>query len=203
MRVLFLGGNPAKDIADWLEEQGEVVVYTEDKLIIDEARHIKPDMIVSYNYKYIIPKVIIDCVKGKTVNLHISYLPFNRGAHPNIWSFIEDTPKGVTIHYIDEGIDTGAIIVQKEVFIDEEKETIASSYEILHKEIQSLFKENWNKIKNGEIALKKQTGEGSLHYKKDSIRFEHLLKEKGWGIPIKELKLQYGQIKAKRYEQQY
>ena len=60
-----------------------------------------------------------------------------------MWSFLEDTPKGVTIHYIDEGIDTGDIIVQKEVFIDEDKETLKSSYEILNKEIQALFKENW------------------------------------------------------------
>ena len=64
--------------------------------------------------------------------MHISLLPWNRGYHPNIWSFLEDTPKGVTIHYINEGIDTGDIIVQKEIVIDEDKETLKSSYEILH-----------------------------------------------------------------------
>ena len=38
--------------------------------------------------------------------MHISYLPFNRGAHPNYWSFKDNSPKGVTIHFIDNGIDT-------------------------------------------------------------------------------------------------
>ncbi len=160
MRILFLGGNFAKDIAGWLEQQ-EDVVYKEGKVNIDDVKNICPDFIISYNYKYIIPKEIIDCVNGNAINLHISFLPYNRGAHPNIWSFLEDTPKGVTIHYIDEGIDTGDIIVQKEVFIDEEKETLKSSYEILHREIQELFKENWEKIKTSGIKAKERTGGGA------------------------------------------
>ena len=52
------------------------------------------------------------------------------GQDPNLWSFIEDTPKGVTIHEIDEGIDTGDIIFQKEIVLNS-NETLASSYEKL------------------------------------------------------------------------
>ncbi len=43
----------------------------------------------------------------------MGYLPFNRGAHPNFWSFMEKTPSGVTMHEINSGIDKGKIIVQK------------------------------------------------------------------------------------------
>ena len=39
----------------------------------------------------------------------LSYLPFNRGKNPNVWSIIESTPCGATIHKIDEKIDTGKI----------------------------------------------------------------------------------------------
>lgn len=202
LKILFLGGNLAKTLAEWMESQGNEIIYREDKVTTDDVKKASPDFIVTYNYIYIIPKEMIDFVHGKAINLHIAYLPFNKGSHPNIWSFLEDTPKGVTIHHIDEGIDTGAIIVQKEVFIDEDKETLKSSYEILQGEIQTLFKENWSKIKNSEIVQKKQTGEGSLHYKRDSIKFEPLLKEKGWDTPIKGLKLQYLLVK-KRYEQQH
>lgn len=152
----------AKGLADWLKSQGEEVIYKEDKVNLKEIKELSHDYIISYNYKYIISKEIIDCVKGKAINLHSSFLPYNRGSHPNVWSFLEDTPKGVTIHYIDEGIDTGDIIIQKEVFIDENKETLKNSYEILHREIQTLFKENWNKIKNGEIAPQKQMWGGEL-----------------------------------------
>lgn len=161
MKILFLGGNLSKSLSDWIEQQGEIVVYREDKVTINDMSQICPDLIISYNYKYLIPREVIDYVNGKAINLHIAYLPYNRGAHPNVWSFLEDTPKGVTIHYIDEGIDTGDIIVQREVFIDENKETLKSSYEILHREIQKLFKENWVKIRNGEINPMTQTGGGA------------------------------------------
>jgi methionyl-tRNA formyltransferase len=196
MKILFLGGGDlSKDLANWLKQHGEEVVYTEKKINLEDVLTIKPEFIVSYNYKYIISKEIINYVKGKAVNLHISYLPYNRGAHPNVWSFLEDTPKGVTIHYIDEGIDTGDILLQKEIFIDEEKETLKSSYNILHNEIQILFKENWQKIKEGKIESRKQIGKGSIHYKKDFILFEPLIMEKGWDTPIKELKEKWEQIK--------
>ena len=177
-----------------MTSQGEEVIYREDKVTTDDVKKVSPDFIISYNYKYIISKEIIDCVRGKAVNLHISLLPWNRGSHPNVWSFLGDTPKGVTIHYINDGIGTGDVILQKEVFIDENKETLKSSYEILHREIQSLFKENWDKIKNGEIVSQKQMG-GDLHYKRESIKFEPLVKGKGWDTPIREFKRQYSRWK--------
>lgn len=181
MRVLFLGNDFAKNLINWLMSVGEEVVCREDRISIEDVRGIKPDFIVSYNYRYIIPKEIIDFVDSKAINLHISYLPYNRGAHPNIWSFLEDTPKGVTIHYIDEGIDTGGIIVQKEVFIDENKETLRSSYEILHKESHGLFKENWNKIKNCEIVPQPQTGGGGANTLRENLLYSNHLSEKGDG----------------------
>jgi len=76
-------------------------------------------------------------------------LPWNRGANPNFWSFVEKTPKGVTIHKIDEGLDTGPIILQKEIEIDDRKNTFRSSYEVLHSIIQELFRKNYLDIMNG------------------------------------------------------
>ena len=61
MKILFLGGNMAKGLADWLEEQGEDVIYKEDKITMEEIKELSPDFIISYNYKYIISKEIIDC----------------------------------------------------------------------------------------------------------------------------------------------
>ena len=191
MKILFLGGNLSKSIFDWLVSIGEDVIYTKEKININFVKRINPDLIISYNYKYIISKEIIEFANKKIINLHISYLPYNKGAHPNIWSFLENTPIGVTIHYIDEGVDTGDIILQKKVIFDEDKETLKSSYEILHREIQTLFKENWEKIKKEQIKPKKQTGGGSKHYKRDLSIFEPFIKEKGLDSPIKELKEKY------------
>ena len=188
-----------KGLLKWLVSKGEDVIYAENKIDINYVKMIKPDFIISYNYHYIISKENIDFVKGKIINLHISYLPWNRGTYPNVWSFLEDTPKGVSIIKIDEGIDTGEIIVQKKVIFQEEEETLKSSYEKLHKEIQGLFKENWNKIKDGRIKGKKQEGRGSIHYDSEYERIiKPLIKKEGWNISIKELKQEYILWKHKR-----
>ena len=46
------------------------------------------DFIVSYGYRHILSKNILDLLPNKIINLHISYLPYNRGADPNFWSFM-------------------------------------------------------------------------------------------------------------------
>lgn len=188
MRVLFLGGSISKGLFEWLKEQGEQGYYTEEKIDAKFVREYKPDIIISYNYKYILKPDVIGIPERGVINLHISFLPWNRGANPNVWSIIENTMKGVTIHFLDEGIDTGDILLQKEVFIDEEKETLRTSYEKLHEEIRELFKINWTKLKTDKIIPKRQPRGGSLHYVKDSHIYEPCIKKKGWDTPIKEFK---------------
>ncbi len=189
MRVLFLTNNPITyPLLEWLREREDVLLW-EDRLFPDVVEDLKPDFVVSYNYRYIIGKDAIRMFdRNRIVNLHISLLPWNRGMHPNVWSFVEDTPKGVTIHVVDEGIDTGDILLQKEVHIDESVHTLRSSYELLHREIQNLFRENWEDIKSGRITPKPQVGKGTFHTRKDFERIRPLLSEKGWDIPIPEFK---------------
>lgn len=186
MRVLFLGKRDS-ELVDWLKRQGEDITATEEEIAIDKVQVIKPDIIVSYNYKYILPKEIIDYPGIGAVNLHISYLPWNRGADPNIWGFIEDTPKGVSIHYLDGRIDTGDIIAQKEVKFNTSDETLKTSYEKLHIELRELFKKFWQQIKKGACSGKKQTGSGSVHFKKDRVKFEGLIAKHGWDTPVSEI----------------
>jgi methionyl-tRNA formyltransferase len=122
------------------------------------------------------------------VNLHISYLPWNRGADPNLWSFLEDSPKGVTVHYMDEGVDTGDIIAQKKIeFAKEEEQTLSSTYNILKKEIEGLFEKVWPDIVNGSAKRVRQPGKGSSHKLADKKPYMHLL-DKGWNTPVANLK---------------
>ncbi len=120
---------------------------------------------------------------NRAINLHVSCLPWNKGADPNFWSFVEDTPKGCTIHYLDEGVDTGDIIAQKEIEFDSDLETLATSYEKLQVAIQDLFKQSWRNIKGEKCPRKKQVGKGSIHRVKDKEGLSHLLAE-GWNTPV-------------------
>nr|WP_300807705.1 formyltransferase family protein [uncultured Acetatifactor sp.] len=123
----------------------------------------KPSFIISFNYRHLIPEEVLDLMPGRVINLHTSLLPYNRGSDPNFFSFLYDTPKGVTIHLVDKGLDTGDILCQREIVFDEEKETFASSYDRLLAEIQELFRENWEDIREGRIAPRPQEGSGSTH----------------------------------------
>ena len=141
-KILFLG-NDTSPLLKWLISVEGFVLQTSDKITTELIRSNNINFIVSYGYQYILGKDILDLLPDRAINLHVSYLPFNRGADSNFWSFVENTPKGVTIHYLDEGIDTGDVIVQERVEFDTKQETLATSYEKLQLTIQDLFKKNW------------------------------------------------------------
>lgn len=161
--VLFLTNNRnALSLYEWLAKRIQVELVSE-KLCLQQLKTLKPELIVSYNYKYLISKDVIDFMQGNIINLHISYLPWNRGASPNIWSFIDDTPKGVTIHQVSPNYDEGKILFQKECFFCAEKETFETVYNQLHNEITELFKTHWEEIHDRNYTLYEQKGTGSYH----------------------------------------
>jgi len=142
------------------------------------------EFLISYGYRHILKRDVLEKLPNHAINLHISYLPWNRGADPNLWSFIDNTPKGVTIHYLDEGVDTGDIITQQQVTFESEGETLATTYQKLQQEIQKLFKKCWPQIKIGICSRVKQSGCGTFHRVKDN---QTVLCD-GWNTLIKDLK---------------
>ncbi|WMJ24447.1 formyltransferase family protein [Paludicola sp. MB14-C6] len=188
--ILFLTNNDISfEVYKWLKKSEKVILYN-DKLTLDVVLTIQPSYIISYNYKYIITNDIIQFMQNKIINMHISLLPYNKGASPNFFSFYDNTPKGVTIHLIDKGIDTGDILCQKEVYFDEEDETWESSYLKLHQQIQQLFYENWESIKNGNIMPSKQYGNGTFHTKAELKELKQRFPF-SWNETIAEYKKKY------------
>lgn len=173
-KVLFLTNNEnTKELSDWLSGQCGVVIM-QDKLTVAELKSVNPDLIVSFNYRYIIKQDVIDCMDGRILNLHMSYLPWNRGSSPNFWSHMDGTPAGVTIHLISAGLDKGDILFQKKVDFDVNKETFVSTYDCLMREMIQLFKDNWQTIKAGTYQPYSQKEEGSYHCMKDLEEVEKI-----------------------------
>jgi len=183
-KILFLG--PSNSIIfTWLKNNGENIISFTDKITINFILENNFTFLISYGYRFILKKEILDLFPNSAVNLHISYLPYNRGADPNFWSFIDGTPSGVSIHYIDEGIDTGDIIVQKQIIFNSyDFMTLASTYEKLHFEIQQLFIQHWDTIKNKTCNRFPQVGCGTSHNINDKKKIEHILKENGWNTKL-------------------
>lgn len=172
--VLFLTNNSnTDDFYKRLCECEEMVYRFNNKLTLDIVKGLEPSFVVSFNYKHIVSADVLDYMKGRIVNLHTSYLPYNKGAAPNFFSFYENTPKGVTIHEMVAGLDEGAILLQKEVPMKAEEESFVTSYDKLIAIMEELFFANWNALKRGEIQAVKQAGEGTYHTSKELVEIRN------------------------------
>jgi len=129
------------------------------------------DLVVSFGYKELISKEILNHFKKPIINLHLGYLPYNKGAEPNFWSFAENTPSGITIHKIEPGINTGKILYQKnidfELLRNKSSLTFKKTHKILTNEIENLFMINFENILINKLELFPQIGRGSYHNNDD------------------------------------
>ena len=115
----------------------------------------------------IITNNIIKIPKNGFVNTHPSFLPFARGKNYNFWSIVENCPFGVTLHLVEEGIDCGDIVEQREIEYGW-TDTGGSLFIKAREEMISLFKDNYCSIRDLRFVPKKQNlSLGSLHYGKE------------------------------------
>ena len=104
-------------------------VYQPEKVrnnneFIEEMKNIKPDVIVVVAYGKILPKEILEIPPLGCINVHASLLPKYRGAAPIQWAVLNgDKTTGVTTMYMDEGMDTGDMILAKKVDIGDDETT--------------------------------------------------------------------------------
>ena len=133
-----------------------------DPLFLDELHNLKPDIIVVVAYGKILPFQVLELPPRGCINVHASLLPKYRGAAPIQWAIINGERKtGVTTMMMDEGLDTGDILLQQETEIYE-----TDNSEILGKRLAdiggSLLIETIQKIKWGSVKPTPQTGTPSF-----------------------------------------
>jgi len=167
IEVVFLGVNDAgMRIYDWLCAQENVFVHalvtTKDQLSIVEE--VTPDYIVSCGYRHIVPEQILQIPTEGCLNLHPAYLPYNRGANPNVWSIVDGTPAGVTLHYMDPSLDTGDIVSQRKVKTDFE-DTGKDLYERLEDVQVEVFQNAWPEVIAGEASVVEQDKDAGTYYR--------------------------------------
>ena len=119
---------------------------------ISEIKNLNPDVICVVAYGKILPKEILEIPKYGCINVHASLLPKYRGAAPIQWAVLNgDKLTGITTMYMDEGLDTGDIILKEEVEIGE-NETTGELWnrlaKIRRKTFSKNFKTNRNKFYN-------------------------------------------------------
>ena len=142
--------------------------------VLDRIRELTPDIGLSIMFGYILRPPLLSVFPSGILNLHLSYLPFNRGSAPNVWSIIEGTPAGVTLHRIDAGMDTGDILAQEQVAVD-----IFDTGESLYRKLQAasmaLFQSAWPQFRAGQLfPVPQLSSSGSSHRDRDLDKIDEI-----------------------------
>ena len=125
---------------------------------IEEIKRLNPDVICVVAYGKILPKELLEIPKLGCINVHGSLLPKYRGAAPIQWAVLNgDKTTGITTMYMDEGMDTGDMILKQEVEIGED-ETTGELWDRLSKIGGELLIETLKQLEQG-IAPRIKQGE--------------------------------------------
>ena len=133
--------------------------------VIEEIRALQPEVIVVVAFGQILPEAILNIPRLGCINVHASLLPDYRGAAPIQWAVINGEPvSGVTTMQMDEGLDTGDMIMKTEIVLDE-KETGGSLHDKLAEAGAKLCVETLKAVEDGTAVRTKQ-GETGTDYAK-------------------------------------
>lgn len=136
-----------------------------DETFVQELKSYNPDAIVVVAFGQILPESILHMTKYGCINVHASLLPQYRGASPIQWAVIDGCKKtGVTTMLMDEGIDTGDILMVREYELGK-KETGGSLFDKLSLLGAELLVETLKGVETGSIKPVKQDNEKSSYVK--------------------------------------
>jgi len=134
---------------------------------IELLRELRLDYIVGVHFPYLVPESMLEVSGRGFLNLHPAYLPFTRGWHTPTWSILEGTPAGATLHFIDRGLDTGDIILQKQLHVTED-DTAHSLYQKVKKLELEVFQQAWPQLLSGHpTRIPQDLSVGTFHKRKD------------------------------------
>lgn len=145
---------PVKDLV-LRKRESEIRLFQPDKVkektFQESLRGLYPDLFVVAAYGQILPKPLLEIPKYGAINVHASLLPKYRGAAPIAWAILNGERKtGATIMKMDEGMDTGDILLQRELPIGAE-DTAETLHDRLAPLGAELLVEFLAKMKGGEI----------------------------------------------------
>lgn len=141
---------------------------------LETIRALSPEVAISVLFGYVLKQEFLDLFPRGGINLHLACLPYNRGACPDVWSIVEGTPAGVTLHYMDGGIDTGDIIARQEVPV-EPVDTGRSLYAKLERAGLELFRDRWPRIRSQQDQrIPQDKAEGTYHAVQDLGKIDEI-----------------------------
>jgi methionyl-tRNA formyltransferase len=134
---------------------------------VDLLDSLNLDFLISVHFPHLFPVSVLRLPRRGCLNVHPALLPHNRGWHTASWALLEDTPLGATVHFMDEGVDTGDIVHQVPVPIGP-GDTAETLYPRVFDAEFRAFQEAWPSIVEGSHERRPQSAdEGSAHQRDD------------------------------------
>tara|TARA_Y200000002_G_C22629051_1_gene641611 strand:+ start:143 stop:946 length:804 start_codon:yes stop_codon:yes gene_type:complete len=159
-----------------------------EKKIIDKIKKFAPDLIIVISWSQIIPKQIIDIPKYGVISSHYSALPKRRGGAPLFWAIYDNISNlGISIYYMEKGIDDGDIIDQIKININPE-DNITKLMKKIYSKYPKFYANTLDKIINGKSTRKPQDHkkatytkarkpeDGFIDFRQDSKKLERFVK---------------------------
>lgn len=167
---------------------GDEVQIHSGPLGVDTLRDFQIDFLVSDRYSHIVPRDVLQFMEGRVINSHPSLLPRHRGWQPIFFSILTGSKVGISIHQMDEGIDTGPILSQSEVTTTD-YDTLRTVHYRCRQEIIKAFAELWPRIRSLDSlpVLKKPDSSGNYNSRAEFTAMFSAL-PRGWDTLISEVR---------------
>jgi methionyl-tRNA formyltransferase len=164
--LIALAGLPAERVFDGSR--------LEDAGVQAAVAALDADLGLSVMFGHILRPAFLGAFRRGCYNLHPAYLPWNRGAHTNVWSIVDGTPAGATLHRIDPGVDTGPVVARREVPV-RPVDTGASLYLRQQDAALDLLRSHWTALAAGTAGETPQDpAAGTRHFVKDLARTDDI-----------------------------
>jgi len=155
-------------------DQGFEVIVTPHPYEADSIDDFSPDIILSSGYDRLLRPETVQKYSKRIINLHAAFLPWARGIGTTLFATMLRYPYGVSIHFINEGLDTGNLISRKLVQPGP-KDTLRTLYTKLLSATEELFFESFPKIVNGQTNGVPQEELSEINTNRSRLQFESLL----------------------------
>lgn len=145
---------------EYLAEKNKIPIFRTNNISTESTiqflSDLAPDLAIVIGWSQIIPEKILNIPKKGTVGLHSSMLPRGRGGAPVNWSIIHDEPEiGITLYYLDGGVDSGDILTQGSVKI-EDRDDVKTVFDKLSLIAKNIVVQAVSSIESGSVSRKKQ-----------------------------------------------
>lgn len=186
--LLCVGAGRSECLKDYLQTRCDRLLETTEAVDLGLLHAEGVDWIISNGYGLLFSGPVLAAYRGRIINLHGAYLPWGRGSMGNLWSHFDDTPMGVSLHHVDEGVNTGAIIARQYVSVPSDA-TLRSSWDTLASAKEALFFDRWESIVMTEDVGEAQAALAEIGMCRGSKASQDLLTlfPKGWETPVAEV----------------